>query len=60
MERYRIFGINGKTYTVHADNFTRDKAKGQVRFWVDDGDVEQNVAIFELDKITGFVRKIRK
>lgn len=58
MERYRIFGTNGKTYTVHADNFTREKAKGQVRFWVDGGNIEQNVAIFELDNITGFIREV--
>lgn len=60
MERYRIFGINGSTYTVYADNFTRDNAKGEVRFWIDGGTVQKNVAIFELENIVGFIREIDK
>lgn len=60
MERYRIYGINGSTYTVYADNFIRYNAKGEVRFWIDGETVQKNVAIFELKNIIGFIREIEK
>lgn len=54
MDSYIVCIDNNNYKCIHADNFEVDTQRKIVKFYIEDGKILHNVALFMLDNIRGF------